>query len=213
MPTYSEELQAYIREVFSREDRALKAIRQGVSARGMPDIGIQPEEGRFLQFLTACCRARKVIEIGTLGGYSGCWIARGLQPDGKLITIEKSSKHAQVAKEHFERAGVAQQVEILIGDAHQLLPKLADQAPFDLVFIDADKSGYVDYYNWAVENVRPAGIICAHNAFRGGRILENDAPIEVSEIDDFNRGVAADLRVISTIFPAGDGTLVAVKRE
>ncbi len=211
MPTYNDPLSEYITQHFAREDRALINTRQQTPEKGLPAINIKAEEGRFLQFLAAAAQAKKAVEIGTLGGYSGIWIARGLAPGGKLITIEKSAKHAGVAREHFEAAGLAGRVEVVVGDAHQVLENLAPQGPFDLVFIDAEKSGYDAYYDWAVENVRTGGIIAAHNAFRSGNILDPNINGDVRTTDNFNRRVAFDPRVISTIFPAGDGTLIAVK--
>ncbi|NJN44336.1 MAG: hypothetical protein HC806_06190 [Anaerolineae bacterium] len=128
MPIYNDELSAYITEHFAREDTAIRRARERSPERGLPAISIRPEEGRFLQLLVAACQAKKAIEIGTLGGYSGTWIARGLLPGGKLFTLEKSDKHAEVAREHFEGAGVADRVEIIVGDAHQTLAKLENLA-------------------------------------------------------------------------------------
>ncbi|GAB4579915.1 MAG: class I SAM-dependent methyltransferase [Anaerolineales bacterium] len=211
MPIYNEALSEYITQHFAREDLPLREAREKSPEKGLPAISIQPEEGRFLQVLVASCRATKAVEIGTLGGYSGIWIARGLVPGGKLYTLEKSEKHKWVAQEHFAGAGVADRVEIILGDAHQSLKKLAPWGPFDFVFIDADKSSYNAYYDWAITNVRVGGIITAHNMFRNGNVLNPDADEDVATIDALNRRTAYDPRVISTIFPAGDGTLVAVR--
>jgi len=174
-------------------------------------ITIRPEEGRFLQLLVRLTGGRHVLEIGALGGYSGTWLARGLAPGGRLWTLEKSGKHAEVARANFALAGVSEQVEVVEGDAHQVLPKMADYAPFDLVFIDAEKEGYADYYAWAVEHVRQGGVIAAHNAFAQGRLVSEAESVVARNMDAFNRMVGADPRVQATIFPAGDGTLVAVR--
>lgn len=211
MPIYNDSLSQYVTEHFAREDPALRRAREQTPERGLPAIGVKPEEGRFLQVMVAACQARKAVEIGTLGGYSGIWIARGLAPGGKLFTLEKSEKHAAVAQDHFRAAGLADRVEILIGDAHQTLAALTQQSPFDFVFIDAEKTGYNAYYDWAVANVRVGGVITAHNMFRSGNILNPGAEEDVLLIEALNRQIAYDARVISTIFPAGDGTLVAVK--
>jgi caffeoyl-CoA O-methyltransferase len=152
------------------------------------------------------------LEIGTLGGYSGIWIARGLVDGGKLITVEREPLHARVAHDNFAAAGLSQRVEIRVGEATRMLEELASLAPFDFVFIDAEKSGYPQYFVWAVEHVRLGGVIAAHNAFRAGKIIDSSQPDEATQIiQKLNRQVAGDPRLISTIYPAGDGTLVAVK--
>jgi caffeoyl-CoA O-methyltransferase len=129
-----------------------------------------------------------------------------------LITLEKDTYHAQVAREHFEAGGVEDLIEVRVGNAHQLLAGLAREGPFDFIFIDAEKEGYNAYFDWAIENIRVNGVIAAHNAFRGGSIVGDRADDAYSEImRTFNQRVAADPRVISTIYPAGDGTLLAVR--
>ncbi|MGE5222815.1 MAG: O-methyltransferase, partial [Omnitrophica WOR_2 bacterium] len=168
--------------------------------------------GKFLQFLVRASGAKKAVEVGTLGGYSGIWIARGLVPGGRLITLEKEPRHAQVAQKHFLSAGLDGKVDIHIGDAHQTIKKLTAEGPFDFIFIDAEKDGYQDYFNWALENVRLGGVIAAHNAFRKGSVAGIGEEDEWTEImRAFNQRVAEDDRIISTIYPAGDGMIVAVK--
>jgi predicted O-methyltransferase YrrM len=212
MTVYNDRTSQYITELFAPTDEALQEIYKVTPQKGLPAISIKPEEGRFLQLLVRASGGQRALEIGTLGGYSGSWIARGLAPGGRLITLEKEPNRAEVAREHFALAGVSNRVEIRIGDAHRLLEDLIKEEPFDFVFIDAEKSGYTGYFNWSVENVRPGGIIAAHNAFRKGSVTGEVPDDEFSEITRiFNQSVARDHRVISTIFPAGDGTLVAVK--
>ena len=215
MTLYNDRAAAYITELFAPEDEALHRILATASERGLPDIGIQPEEGRFLQFLVRACGAAKALEFGTLGGYSGTWIARGLPPGGRLITVEKEPKHAEVARENFATTGVAERVEVRVGDAQHMLPALEADAPFDFVFIDAEKEGYGRYYEWAVNHVRLNGIIAAHNAFSGGATFdpanESYGRSGASAIRDLARRMAEDERVLATIYPAGDGTLVAVR--
>jgi predicted O-methyltransferase YrrM len=214
MTIYNDGLNQYITGLFASEDRALRYTWKDTQEKGLPSINVKPEEGRFLQFLTRTCSAKKAVEMGTLGGYSGIWIARGLIPGGKLITLEKEPFHAEVAREHFALADLNETVEVRVGDAHDLLSALTDEGPFDFVFIDADKTGYESYFDWAINNLRVGGVIAAHNAFRGGRVLENIGMDESTEaIDKFNHRLARETRVISTIFPAGDGMAVAVKLE
>jgi len=193
------------------EDEALRSIQGEAERAGLPNISIEPFEGRLLQFLVMSVGAKKAVEIGTLAGYSGVWIARALPADGKLYTLEKSSKHADVARQTFARAGIASKVELLQGDAHDLLAKLSARAPFDFVFIDADKGSYSKYLAWAVDNLRSGGMVAAHNAFRGGRIV---APEDDDDrlIDSFNRALAADKRLESTILAIGDGMAVGIKK-
>ena len=218
MPTYNDVLEKYIRETFAAEDEILQTIRSEIPIRGLPEITIRPEEGRFLQFIVAASGARQAVEIGTLGGYSGVWIAPrglpGLAIGEKLITLEISEKHAAVAADHFELAGVADQVDLRVGDAHELLEVLAQEGPFELVFIDAEKEGYPAYLDWAEANLRPRGIVAGHNAFGFGTIGDSDASDpEVAPIRLFNERLASDDRFISTIFPAGDGIAMGVLRK
>lgn len=212
MTNYDDRHSAYITKLFAQQDDALKFIFEETPKHGLPPISVQSEEGRFLQFLVRACGAMKAIEIGTLGGYSGTWIARGLARGGKLITLEKESKHADVARAHFERAGVADRVEIRVGDAHESLKSLSAEGLFDFVLIDAEKDGYPDYWQWSLENVRVGGVITAHNAFRHGSVVDPNNSEELPKLmRKFNQTVADEPRVISTIFPAGDGMLLAVK--
>ena len=214
MPIYNEALEKYVRETFSAEDEILSTIRSEIPRRGLPEITVRPEEGRFLQFIVAASGARMAVEIGTLGGYSGVWIARGLPPGGKLITLELSAEHAAVAADHFEMAGVADKVELRVGDAHDLLQDMSNEGPFEFVFIDAEKEGYPAYLDWADANLRPRGIVAGHNAFSFGTIVESsDSDPRVAAMQLFNERLASDDRFISTIFPAGDGTTVAVLRR
>jgi caffeoyl-CoA O-methyltransferase len=214
MPIYNEKLESYIRKTFTAEDRILSHIRDSTPARGLPAISVRPEEGRLLQFLAATCNAQIALEIGTLGGYSGIWIARGLTPQGRLITVEKNPQHAEVAREHFLLAGVSEQVEIRIGDAHNLLPTLSDEGPFDMIFIDAEKEGYPSYLEWSLANLCPGGVLAAHNVFRHGAIIDSkDKSPSTEAIRSFNHRLATESRLISTIFPAGDGMAIAVMRS
>lgn len=214
MPTYDDSLEGYLRELFAVEDDVLVAIRENIAARGLPQMMINPEEGRFLEFIVAASGARLALEIGTLGGYSGTWIARGLPDDGRLITLEKDSECASVAAENFRLAGFAESVDIHVGDAHQILPELSTEGPFDFVFIDAEKEGYPAYLDWALENLQLGGIVAGHNAFGRGNVAnEADTSARTEALRAFNRRLAEDPRMVSLIFPAGDGTAFAVRRK
>jgi caffeoyl-CoA O-methyltransferase len=214
MTTYNDRVSSYISSLFAIEDEHLLRARENSLKHGLPGGNIKPEEGCFLQFLAHSIGATKAVEIGTLGGYSGIWIARGLHLGGKLITIEKEAKHADVARENFHAAGLSKVVDIRVGDAHRILTELGDEGRFDFVFIDADRPNYPAFFAWAVENLRIGGIFAAHNAFRRGTVAGVGKDNEHSALmRQFNLLVAEDPQVKSTIFPAGDGTLIAVKNS
>jgi caffeoyl-CoA O-methyltransferase len=211
MPTYDDQFASYITAEFARPDSVLEQVLAAIPARGLPQITIKPEEGRFLQFLVRANGARRVVEIGTLGGYSGIWLARGLPADGRLFTLEKEPRHAEVAREHFALAGLSGRVDLRLGDARDLLPALSAERPFDFCFIDADKLGYGQYLDWALENIRPGGIIAAHNAFRGGAVLDTtDHNPDTESVREFNLRFAKEPRLLGTVYPAGDGLLIGV---
>jgi caffeoyl-CoA O-methyltransferase len=207
-PDVQRRLTVYVREWFAPEDEALQTIRANTAARGLPEIQIRPEEGKMLQFLAALIGARRILEIGTLAGYSGIWLARGLPPGGRLITLELDPRHAQVAREHFALAGVADWVEIMEGDAAASLERLARAEPFDMVFIDADKESYPAYLAWALEHVRSGGLITAHNAFRGGHLHDDDGAARATR--QFLEALATHASLISTVIPVGDGLAAAL---
>jgi caffeoyl-CoA O-methyltransferase len=212
MPTYYDDAHArYITELFAPHDPVLQQIYANISERGLPAITITPEEGRFLQFLVRACNAQRVVEIGALGGYSGTWLARGLPASGRLITLEKEPDRAEIAREHLALAGLHDRAEVRVGVARELLPALTAEGPFDFCFIDADKLSYDVYLTWALANVRPGGVIAAHNAFRRGLVLNpQDEHPETLALRAFTRRWAAEPRLLSTIYPAGDGTLIGI---
>lgn len=211
MPTYSNALSDYISSTFAIEDDTLKRIRKGIADNGLPQISIKAEEGRFLQFLVAASGSELALEIGTLGGYSGTWIARGLPENGRLITLEREAHHAAVAREHFQLAGVSAKVDVREGNALELLASMSDEAQFDFIFIDAEKESYPKYLDWAIENLRLGGIVVAHNAFLHGAIIDDRENAErVDALRIFINRLASDPRMISTIFPAGDGLAIGM---
>lgn len=208
-PEFQEQATLFIRETFTPEDDALRTVRQNTIDQGLPVINIRAEEGHMLLFLARLVGARRILEIGTLAGYSGIWLARALPEDGALITLEMDPRHAQVAREHFALAGVGDRVQIIEGEAlHTLNTTLADAAPFDMVFIDANKDEYPDYYEWAVTHTRPGGLIAAHNAFRSGYLFHDNPKANPTRV--MLKQMAHDPRVISTIVPGGDGFAAAI---
>jgi caffeoyl-CoA O-methyltransferase len=200
----------YINELFAQEDRVLRHIQEETLRRGMPQISIDPYEGRLLQFLAQMVQAKRIVEIGTLAGYSGTWLARALPDDGMLFTVEASARHASIAREHFEFGGLSKKVHVRQGEALAVLPKLSVYKPFDMVFVDADKANYPAYLQWAVENLRPGGIITAHNALRGGRVLDPQTEVE-QWMADFNEQIAHHPLLSSFVMDIGDGLAVAIR--
>ena len=213
MAVYNDALRDYIVTTFVPADPVMESIIRDSAAAGLPPISIRADEGQFLQLLVRACGARNALEIGTLGGYSGSWIARGLPPGGRLTTLELEAKHADVARQHFNRAGVGERVTVKVGNAHDLLPGLSEHGLYDFVFIDAEKTGYGKYFEWAVANTRPGALIIAHNAFHDGKVVQGDkADPSTQAVHAFNCQVARDPRVHASIFPGGDGMTVAVRR-
>jgi caffeoyl-CoA O-methyltransferase len=210
-PQVMMKLTEYAANLSAHEDDVLRWIEAETERNEMPTINVQPFDGRLLQFLMRAVGARKVVEIGTLAGYSAVWLARALPANGKLFTLEKSGKHAQVARASFERAGLDGKVELLEGPALDSLKRLQSQAPFDFVFIDANKDGYPVYLDWAVENLRPGGMVAAHNAFRSGSVLAPESD-EDRLMAEFNRAWIANARLDSLILPVGDGMAVGIRK-
>ncbi|WP_210634228.1 O-methyltransferase [Streptomyces sp. GESEQ-13] len=157
-------------------DDALEAALRESDAAGLPPIAVSPLQGKLLQLLARLQGARRVLEIGTLGGYSTIWLGRALPADGRLVTLEYDPRHAEVAVRNIARAGLAEQVEVRVGPALESLPKLADEQPppFDLVFIDADKANNPHYVEWALRLTAAGSVIVLDNVVRGGRVADPD---------------------------------------
>lgn len=188
----------YIADQFIPHDEAFDAALKDSDAAGLPAIAVSTAQGKWLHLLARAIGARRILEIGTLGGFSGIWLARALPPDGRLITLEISAKHAEVARRNFARAGVADRAEVVVGPGLETLPALA--GPFDLIFIDADKQGYADYFPHAVRLSRPGTLIVADNVVRNGAVADAASTDEmVKGIQRFNAVVAADRRVTTTV--------------
>jgi predicted O-methyltransferase YrrM len=154
------------------DDPALQAAIEASEAAGLPSINVAPNQGKLLMLLARAIGARKMLEIGTLGGYSTIWLARALLPDGRLVTLEANPDYAKVAHANIARAGLEGLVEIRVGRALDTLPSLAVEAPFDLIFIDADKPSTPGYFQWAVRLARLGSLIVVDNVVREGAILD-----------------------------------------
>lgn len=205
-----ERLQRYAAELFAVEDPILARVRARHAERELPPIHISPDEGKLLHVLVRLVAARRVLEIGSLAGYSGIWLARALPADGILTTLEVDPHHARLARQAYDEAGVASRVRLLEGDARNILPTL--EPGFDVVFIDADKEPLPQYFEWSVRLLRSGGLLLCDNAFLHGTVVEadNDAPA-TEGVRAFNRLAASDPRVVSAIVPLRDGIVVAVK--
>ena|SRR5258708_5423807 len=191
----------YITDLLVPPDPALDAALQASAAAGLPAINVAPNQGKFLMLLAQIRGARNILEIGTLGAYSTIWLARALPADGHLITLEADPKHAEVARANIARAGLASMVELRLGPALETLPRLAAEGggPFDLIFIDADKPGYPDYFRWALKLSRRGTVIVADNVVREGAVIDpaSDDP-RVQGMRRFNEVLAAEPRVSAT---------------
>lgn len=155
------------------DDPSLTAALDASSAAGLPPIAVSVQQGKFLSLLAGAIGARRVLEIGTLGGFSTIWLARGAGPQGRVVTLECEPKHAEVARGNLERAGLADRVEVIVGAALDTLPTVT--GPFDLIFIDADKENNLAYLEWAVRLARPGAVIVVDNVIRDGQILRPDS--------------------------------------
>lgn len=207
-------IDAYIDDLYVRQDRALLDALAGTKEAGLPAINVPPTLGRLLSILVRTANATRALEIGSLGGYSGIWIARALPKNGRLITLEIEPRHAEVARRHYAAAGVAEKVDVRVGAALDTLPSLLDEAPFDFVFIDADKDNYPGYLDWALRLSRPGTVIVGDNVLRGGSVINPTAGDAGAEgTHRFNEMAANDPRLEALIIPnrnGHDGVLVSV---
>lgn len=202
----------YIAALFSAEDELLASLREEADRTGLPPISISADEGRLLQVLLTAIGARRVLEVGTLGGYSAICMARALPPGGSVLTIEIEEKHADFARRYIQRAELTDRIDVRVGRALEVLPAL-DGERYDAIFLDADKEPLPTYFEWALRLVRPGGLIIADNALWGGRVYDGDESDERTRgVREFNRRMSTDPRVLGIIVPTHDGVAVAVVR-
>jgi predicted O-methyltransferase YrrM len=182
-------------------DPTLDGIAQRAADAGMPSIAVAANQGKFLMILARAMGARRILEIGTLAGYSTAWLARGLPADGHIVTLEYTEKHADVARTNFEAAGIADQIDLRVGAALETLPILTAEGgePFDLIFIDADKANIPEYFRWAQRMSRVGTLILVDNVVRDGKILDADSQdADVRGVRRFFDLVHSDPRVTAT---------------
>jgi predicted O-methyltransferase YrrM len=211
---------ALFNRILHTEDDALRAAREAEAAAGMPPIEVSAQHGKLLSLLARMMRATRVLEIGTLAGYSTINMARGVGPGGRVITLEYEPKHAEVARANLERAGVADRAEVIVGAALDTLPRLAERDErFDLIFIDADKENNVAYVEWAIKLGAPGAVIVVDNVTRFGRVLEpapddHQARAVRDMLEMIGKHPRLDAAAVQTVGTKGwDGFAVAVIKE
>lgn len=198
----------YFAERLAPVDEGLEAALKTNREAGLPPIDVTRLQGKFLELLVRMTGARRVLEIGTLGGYSTLWMARALPADGKLVTLECNARHADVARENLRRAGVLERVDLRLGQALESLAALknANAAPFDLIFLDADKTSYTEYLEWALRLSRPGTVIAADNVVRQGKVARTDHPdANVQGVQRFTERMAAEPRLSATVLQLVSG--------
>jgi caffeoyl-CoA O-methyltransferase len=208
-------LAAWAESVYAPEDDVLREIRARCRAAGLPPIEVGRFDGLHLEVLARACAARRIVEIGTLGGYSAVCLARALPADGMLHTFELREQHAALALGAFALAGVAERVRLHIGPALERLGDIEAEGPFDLVFVDADKGGYPAYLAWAEEHLRPGGLLLADNTFGFGHVHEPAAAGEdaaaMAPLREFSERLARGGRFRATMLPTAEGLSLGVK--
>ncbi|MGB8388867.1 O-methyltransferase [Mycobacterium sp.] len=211
------DVDAFLDSTVVGDDPALAAALEASNAAGLPPIAVSVQQGKFLCVLAGALQARRILEIGTLGGCSAIWLARGAGPQGRVVTLEYEPRHAEVARANLRRAGLADRVEVIVGAALDTLPTLTG-GPFDLVFIDADKENNVGYLEWAVRLARPGSVILVDNVIRDGQILDlrsDDARLAATRqtLQMMGEHPRLDTAVIQTVGAKGwDGFALASVR-
>ena len=192
-----DDVDRYIGDTLVRHDEALDAALRMSDDAGLPPISVSPAHGKLLWMLARLVNAKRVLEIGTLGGYSTIWLARGMADGGQLVTLESVAKHAEVARANLQRAGVENRIQIRVGAALDTLPSV--QGPIDLTFIDADKQNNAEYFRWALKLSRPGSLIVVDNVVRDGKVIDaHSRDASVQGVRKLNNLLAAEKRVSAT---------------
>ncbi len=204
----------YIKSLFALEDEPLAEIINSLKD-GESQMQISPVEGKILYLLAKLCNAHKVVEIGALGGYSAIWLARALSDNGKIYTIEADPRKISRIETNIKNCGVSHKVEVILGIGRDILPKITNKGPFDMVFIDADKANYLNYLNWADNNVRKGGLIIGDNTFLFGAVYGDNTKGKKQETIDimhkFNKQLSNNTKYTSIILPTEHGMTIALK--
>lgn len=199
----------YAEGLYARETETQRWVRSELERRDLPRIHVSALEGRLLALLARTVDATRLLEVGTLGGYSALWLVSLLPGHAELVTVERASEHAALAREAFERAGEAGRIDLREGDARTTLAELPGDPPFDFVFVDADKESYPEYLEHAAALMRPGGLVVADNAFWKGKVLDPGDEPGARGIVEYNRRIAEDPRFEGLILPVRDGLSVA----
>lgn len=207
---YFQSADLYVESLYEK-DEDLERVRQSIADNGMPEISIAPGYGRLLTLFVRMSGAKRLLEIGALGGYSGICLARGLNGEGKLVSLELKEEFASVARTNLEQAGFGDIVEYRIGEALPSLERLGEEGEkFDFFFIDADKGNYVNYLDWAIRLANPGALIVGDNALMHGKTMDPASKgNSVQVVREFNRRMASDPRLEGAILPAYDGLCIA----
>ncbi len=211
----TDELHAYVVAEGAREDAALAAVREETAAMGsISSMQIAPDQGALMTMLAQLIGAERAIEVGTFTGYSAICIARGLAEGGRLVCCELDAERAETARRNFERAGVAERIEVRVGPASETLDGLLAEGveQYDLAFIDADKTGYDDYYEKCLQLVRAGGLIVVDNVLQDGRVLDPGESENAQAIVTLNAKLRDDERVELAMIPVADGITLLMKR-
>jgi len=204
----SPDIIAYVDHMHAPHDDALQSAFAAPDRAGMPTIMVSPSEGRFLELLLKLVGVARIVEVGTLAGYSAIRMARALPPDGKIWTVEADASHAEVAMRNVAVAGLEKQIEVCRGKAFDVLPTLQRHGPFDAVFLDADKEHYDGYAEWALRNLRPGGLLLGDNAFYSGKLLgEGPGAVAMRRFHELLRD-----HCDSVCIPTPDGLALGIKR-
>lgn len=191
----------YLTNLFSLEDLVLKQTEESIRENNMPEHSVSANQGQFLYLLAKLCQAKRIIEVGSLGGYSTIWLGRAVKDIGKVISIEVEPNFADVARKNIERAELSETAKIITGDALEVLKELEkDKTPVDLFFMDADKPNYINYFNQAVKMSRKGSLIIADNVIRKGKVLDADSQDEkVIGVREYNSYIANNKKVTTSI--------------
>ena len=192
----------YIHGIAIAPDAALAAASAAATAAQLPPISVTPAHGKLLHLMVRAQGATRILEIGTLAGYSTIWLARAVPPGGRVITLEANAMHADIARANIERAGLTDRIEIRLGSALETLPRLAaeNQPPFDFTFVDADRTNLAEYFDWAVRLSRPGSVIIVDNVVRKGGVIDASSDdANVKGVRRFNDRLTSDTRVTATM--------------
>ncbi|WP_285056507.1 O-methyltransferase [Pedobacter ginsengisoli] len=197
-----EKVDGYISQLLAPEDEVLRQTIKSLDEAEMPQISITANQGKFLQVIALMCNAKKILELGTLGGYSTIWMARALPADGKIVTVEFDPHHASIARKNIENAGLLEKVDLRVGKASEVMEQLKESGEinFDLIFIDADKPPYKEYFEAALDLARPGAVIICDNVIREGKVLdENSSDDRVAGVRRLNQMLSENTKVTATI--------------